>query len=173
MSDNGIAFGEHRWTYKTVPYEESIRLPLVVRYDAADAAAAGTGSTALVSNIDIAPTIADAAGIGSTFTGVGTVDGSSMLPLVNGSATSIRSRLLLEHLDYSPTKYHVPAYCGLRTSHLIYVRYGDGFEEVYRLDDDPYELQNVVGALTPERLGFLRSTTRALCDPLPPGYSWP
>jgi hypothetical protein len=47
------------------------------------------------------------------------------------------------------------------------VRYGGGFEEVYRPEDDPYELRNVVGAITPARLDALRSMTHALCEPLP------
>src|SRR5262249_44569896 len=33
MSDNGLEYGEHRWTYKLVPYERSVRVPLAIRYD--------------------------------------------------------------------------------------------------------------------------------------------
>ena len=62
-SDNGISWGEHRWVKKEVPYEESIRVPLVVRYDPMTAADAGATSPALALNIDIAPTIAAVAGV--------------------------------------------------------------------------------------------------------------
>ena len=61
-SDNGLLHGEHRWTKKEAPYEEAIRVPLVLRWDAAgwEAGAEWPGVFAL--NIDLAPTIADAAG---------------------------------------------------------------------------------------------------------------
>ena len=62
-SDNGISWGEHRWVKKEVPYEESIRVPLVVRYDPLTAPDAGATSSALALNIDIAPTIAAVAGV--------------------------------------------------------------------------------------------------------------
>ena len=73
MSDNGIQMGEHRWIYKLVPYEESIRVPLVVRYPPTTSANAGKVSKSIVANVDLAPTFADIAGI--PFNGVGTVAG--------------------------------------------------------------------------------------------------
>ena len=57
-SDNGYLWGEHRWRSKIVPYEESIRVPLVVRYDGVAQTAAT--SPRLVANIDLAPTFARA-----------------------------------------------------------------------------------------------------------------
>ncbi|TML01971.1 MAG: hypothetical protein E6G40_01675, partial [Actinobacteria bacterium] len=53
-SDNGIQFGEHRWTSKQVPYEESIRVPMVVRYDPMTRGSA-TVSDHLLLNLDFAP----------------------------------------------------------------------------------------------------------------------
>ncbi len=167
MSDNGIENGEHRWIYKLTPYEESIRVPLVVRYDPLTSANT-ISAPGLVSNADIAPTIADVVGI--PFDGVGTVDGVSFVPILDGSARSVRSNVLLEHLDY-PGKYHVPTYCGIRTANWTYVRYGDGVEELYHLTTDPYELTNVAHSATVE-LQLLRQRTRSLCDPPPPGFEW-
>jgi arylsulfatase A-like enzyme len=168
MSDNGVENGEHRWVYKLTPYEESIRVPLVVRYDPLTGSNAGAVAPGLVSNVDIAPTIADAVGIG--FDGVGTVDGVSFVPMLTDATRSVRSSVLLEHLDY-PGKYHVPTYCGLRTAEWTYVRYTAGVEELYHLATDPYELTNVAAVDTAE-LARLRRRTHALCDPLPPGYHW-
>ncbi len=168
MSDNGVENGEHRWIYKLTPYEESIRVPLVVRYDPITASNAATDAAGLVSNADIAPTIADVVGI--PFEGVGTVDGVSFAPILTGSARSVRSSVLLEHLDY-PGKYHVPTYCGLRTQSWTYARYGDGVEELYHLTQDRYELTNVAATATAQ-LQLLRRLTRELCDPSPPGYEW-
>ena len=168
MSDNGVENGEHRWIYKLTPYEESIRVPLVVRYDPLTGPNKGSVEAGLVSNADIAPTIADVVDIG--FEGVGVVDGLSFVPVMTGASPSIRSSVLLEHLDY-PGKYHVPTYCGLRTARWTYVRYSEGLEELYHLTDDPYELVNVAGTAT-EALRRLRSQTRTICSPLPPGYAW-
>ena len=63
FSDNGWLYGEHRWRYKVVPYEESVRVPFAIRYPPLTSSRRGTPSRALVQNIDIAPTIADLAGI--------------------------------------------------------------------------------------------------------------
>jgi N-acetylglucosamine-6-sulfatase len=168
MSDNGLQYGEHRWPYKLVPYQESIRVPMVIRYDPLTASAGTSG--VIVANIDIAPTFADIAGIGSTYRGVGSVDGLSLVPLLDGSVARLRSNLLLEHLDY-PTQFHVPAYCGIRTATRLYVRYSGGFEELYRLGPDPYELRNLASNRPPD-LPPLRALARAECVPLPPGFVW-
>ena len=169
MSDNGIENGEHRWIYKLTPYEESIRVPLVVRYDPLTSANAGAIAAELVSNADIAPTIADV--IDLRFAGVGTVDGVSFAPLLTAGTWLRRPAVLLEHLDY-PGKYHVPTYCGLRTANWTYVRYSVGIEELYHLTVDPYELINVA-ALANAQLRVLRRRTHTMCSPLPPEYIWP
>jgi N-acetylglucosamine-6-sulfatase len=169
MSDNGIENGEHRWIYKLTPYEESIRVPLVVRYDPLTGANAGAVASGLVSNADIAPTIADV--IDLRFAGTGTVDGVSFAPLLTTGSWLRRPPVLLEHLDY-PGKYHVPTYCGLRTANWTYVRYSAGVEELYHLTDDPYELTNVAGTANAQ-LRRLRHRTHTLCSPLPPEYTWP
>ena len=59
-SDNGLSWGEHRWTKKEVPYEESIRVPLVIRFDGR---AEPHVEDRMALNIDLAPTIADLAGL--------------------------------------------------------------------------------------------------------------
>ena len=64
-SDNGLLWGEHRWVKKEVPYEEAIRVPLVVRADGIVGEAPRTDGH-LVANIDLAPTIAAAAGVSAS-----------------------------------------------------------------------------------------------------------
>ena len=59
-SDNGLANREHRALGKQIPYDISVRVPMIVRYPSVPA---GTFSNALVSNVDLAPTIADFAGV--------------------------------------------------------------------------------------------------------------
>ena len=77
MSDNGYLWGEHRWRSKVVPYEESVRVPVVVRYDPITAVARRARQQVL--NIDLAPTFAALAG-----TSAPGAEGRSLLPLLPG-----------------------------------------------------------------------------------------
>ncbi len=167
-SDNGLSRGEHRWDYKMTPHEESIRVPLLIRYDPLTGDRAGTATRALVANVDIVPTIAELAGI--DYTGVGTVDGRSLVPLLRGESAAIRDEVLLEHLDVGSI-HRVPTYCGLRTRRYVFVRYATGERELYDLVRDPYELQNLA-ASRPALARSLLERTVALCDPAPPRYAW-
>jgi N-acetylglucosamine-6-sulfatase len=165
-SDNGLLYGEHRWLGKIVPYEESIRVPIIARYDPVTQGQASTAS-ALVVNLDFAATFAAVAGVVPGLP----QDGQSFLPLLSDPRASWRSRFLLEHFG-GP---QAPAYCGVRTrSDFVYVRYATGEEELYDLTNDPYELQNAAGkAGSADRLRHLRADTTRLCDPPPPGWISP
>lgn len=159
-SDNGIHHGEHRWTRKESPYEESIRVPLVVRWDAAGWAVPAT-LPALALNIDLAPTMADAAGIPLE------ADGESLLPVLAGRDVG-RDEFLIEHMEGTNP---VPTFCAVRTRAWKYVRYATDEEELYDLVSDPFELENV--ASDPRRsasLDDLRGRLGELCVPTPPGF---
>ncbi len=162
-SDNGIAFGEHRWTYKLVPYEESIRIPLVVRWDGV--VPPGVKDTHVVANIDFAPTFADAAGIVPP-----AVEGRSLVPLLRRDDTTWRNLLLLEHLWFDRNRNPTPpTYCGVRSNHRVFIHYETGFEEAYDLRDDPFELSNAIDRASSQAwIGRMRKATRRLCQPLPP-----
>jgi arylsulfatase A-like enzyme len=133
-SDNGHTWGEHRLVGKRAPYEESIRVPLVARWDALSITARSEDRLAL--NIDLAPTIANAAD--ATASGQ---DGHSFLPLLRGGPAPWRSRFLIEYDD----RPHLPAYCGFRSLRWKYVQHGTQAEELYHLAVDPYELDNLAG----------------------------
>ena len=160
-SDNGILHGEHRWTKKEAPYEEAIRVPLVLSWDAAGWTA--RTETALALNIDVGPTIAEAAGASAPST-----DGESLLPLLDGRSPAWRRDFLIEHLEGTNP---VTTYCAVRTARWKYVRYATGEEELYDLEGDPFELENVASLpLEAETLDRLRARLRELCVPPPPGY---
>src|SRR5207249_4084435 len=89
-SDNGHTWGEHRLLGKIVPYEESIRIPLVVRYDAV-ITAPGTDDH-LVTNLDLASTFTDLTGA----TGEG-LEGQSLMPLLSRTPVTWRQDFLVEH----------------------------------------------------------------------------
>ena len=164
-SDNGIAEGEHRWAGKKDAYEESIRVPMVIRYD--PMGTAQRSDTHLVLNIDLAPTFAALAGVGAP-----NADGRSLLPLIDRSSTSWRSDFLVEHLKDAVAP--IPTFCAVRNEQYLYVVYGTGEEELYDLSQDPYELQNV--ASDPSEtvtLEQMRMRTKQLCNPPPPGFTFP
>ncbi len=160
-SDNGLSWGEHRWVKKEVPYDESLRVPLVIRYDPVTGGTASTDHN-LVLNADIAPTIADLTGVAHPAT-----DGASMLPLLRDPTAPWRHDFLLEHMEGTNP---VPTFCGVRTQGWKYVRYATGEQELYNLSADPYELQNLTG--TPANAAeqaTLRRRADVLCQPAPPG----
>lgn len=163
-SDNGILHGEHRWTKKEAPYDEAIRVPLVLRWDAAGWRPGSELPGVIALNIDLAPTIAQAAGVPHPPT-----DGSSLLPVLEGEGAGWRRDFLLEHLEGSNP---VPTYCGVRSLRWVYVRYATGEEELYDLEGDPFELENL--ADEPSARAVLedrRARLRALCVPPPPGFA--
>ena len=127
-SDNGYLLGEHRIHHgKRYPYEESIQVPLLIRGPGID-----TGiHTEPVSNVDLAPTIADLA---DATPGLD-VDGTSMLEPI---ATD--RPILLEFPKPWP-EGNLPAYAGLRQGRWRYIEYEQG-RELYDLANDPWQLRN-------------------------------
>jgi N-acetylglucosamine-6-sulfatase len=157
MSDNGYLDGEHRIIGKNVPYQEATSIPLVIRWDGR--VRAGAVDSRLTSNVDIAATIADAAGATMT------TDGQSLL------GNERRTGLLLE--GAYAEKYMRPAYCGWRDDDWLFAHYATGEEELYSVPNDPQELHNL--AADPGQsavLASLRAETKKACNPMPPTFHW-
>jgi N-acetylglucosamine-6-sulfatase len=166
MSDNGRLGGEHRFNGKTVPYEESIRVPLVIRFDRL----AGTPriESRMVLNIDLAPTLAAVAGVPAP-----DVDGTSLIPILRPGSANWRKDFLLEH-RYIPPEPNIPTYCGVRSRRYAYIAYDTGEEELYDILIDPYQLEN--RATDPGFQGTLnsmRARLSELCVPPPAGFVAP
>jgi arylsulfatase A-like enzyme len=137
-SDNGFLWGEHRLGGKLWPYEESIRVPLVVRVPWRSAW--GRTDPHIALNIDYASTIAELAGVTPGLP----QDGRSLVPILDGRSVPWRRDFVEEYLgqnrygDGGP-----PPFRALRTTRWVYVRYLNGWRELYDLRRDPYELQNL------------------------------
>lgn len=141
LSDNGYQFGEHRWVGKQTPYEPSIRVPFAIR----SPWVAGGSVPALVSNLDVAPTIVALAGVVAP-----SGDGRSLSALLSGSGPAPAGRAVPISWAGSPG---VPAWTGVRTTGSIRVRWADGTVERYSLARDPDQLRNLRPALDPLDLG--------------------
>lgn len=138
LTDNGMTAGDHRFGFsKNCPYEACIRTPFIVyapeRYSA-------RRDPHLVANIDLAPTFLDLAGA----TIPESVDGASLVPLLEGDSAFWREAILIEHW---PTEEGVgsiiPEFYSIRTSAWKYTEYITGECELYDLVNDPYELENL------------------------------
>jgi N-acetylglucosamine-6-sulfatase len=133
ISDNGFMSGEHRLPKgKYVPYEPSIRVPLIVR---GPGLPSGARSEELVSNVDLAPTILDLADAPATVT----VDGRSLLPFATNTGRRSDRPIFLEANTIDDPSPGIP-YAGLRTRRFKFVRYRSGELELYDLARDPHEL---------------------------------
>ena len=155
-SDNGFMKGEHRLTEKQVPYEESIRVPLVIRVPGVTTP---RHVSQMVLNNDLAPTLAALGEAAPTLT----FDGRSLLAILQGQNPAWRNSFLVEQfdgsLDTGPNgpnlgDYPVPESpsFSIRMANppRLYTRYDsylttdptDG-QELYDLVADPYELINL------------------------------
>ena len=160
-SDNGFLLGEHRRDAKSVPYEESIRVPMVVRFDALGVQP--RTDEHLVLNVDLAPTFAAVAGLQA----VG-VDGANLLPLLSSPGASWRTDFLIEHMGAGAT------YCGVRSERYVYIVYRTGEDELYDLSTDPFQLENLADSMGVSGVvDDQRSRLHDLCNPPPPGVTRP
>jgi arylsulfatase A-like enzyme len=136
-SDNGFHLGEHGLILrKATPYEESIRVPLLVRVPGAEA---GGVVTTPVANVDVTATVLDWLDVAPGLE----ADGTSLLPLLDDPAAGTDRVVLLESTERG--NGGAPPYVGLRTERYSYVEYGNGERELYDLQLDPSQLENLAG----------------------------
>jgi N-acetylglucosamine-6-sulfatase len=161
-SDNGFFYGEHRVTEgKYLPYEESIKVPLII---VGGGFPAGATAAQPVSNVDLAPTIVALTGARARRV----MDGQSLLPLALNSGQGKSRTLLIEGFGEGGGK---PPYIAVRDPRWFYAEYKNGDRELYDLQNDPNELRSLhadpaLAAVRKDlagRLAKLRSCSGASC----------
>jgi len=122
---------------KRTAYEESMRVPLLM---SGGGLPAGAAVEDVVANIDIAPTILEAAGLAAP-----AMDGRSMLRLARGERVPWRDVLLYEYY-WERNFPHTPAMHAVRGSRYKYIRYYGLWDtdELYDLQADPLEARNLI-----------------------------
>ncbi len=142
MGDNGMQWGTHDCHGIREPYEDSARLPFVVRapWLVPDP---GARRKQIALNIDIAPTLLDMAGLPIPMQ----MDGESLVFILRDPNASGRKDFLLEYWRYYPE--NTPSYVGVRTDRYKYIEFERGRDPwLFDLEKDPDELNNLYG--TPE-----------------------
>jgi arylsulfatase A-like enzyme len=137
-SDQGFFLGDHNWYDKRFMYEESLRMPFLVRWP--KQIKAGTVSERMIINVDFAPTLLAAAGEKVP----ADMQGRSFLPLLQGqSVADWRTAMYYRYYHY-PMHHRVQPHYGIRTEKqkLIYFNKLDQWE-LFDLEKDPRELRNV------------------------------
>jgi len=141
MGDNGFELGEHGFYDKRDAFEESIRVPMLAY--APGVINPGSVVDEMVQNIDIAPTILQACGVGVADNAE--IDGRSFLPLLVGQSTPWRDHILYEyHWEWNFPA--TPTTFALRTDRYKYVFYHGLWDEngFYDLETDPLERHNLI-----------------------------
>jgi arylsulfatase A-like enzyme len=137
-SDQGFYLGDHGWFDKRFMYEESLRMPLIVRWPGV--AKAGSESTAMVQNIDYAETFLNLAGAPVP----GDMQGRSIVPLLRGETPSDWRKSIYYHYYEHPSEHTVYRHYGVRTDRYKLISFYDRKQwELYDLEKDPREMKNV------------------------------
>jgi arylsulfatase A-like enzyme len=142
MSDNGLMLGEHRLVGKRLPYPEATSVPFAI--SAPGRFAAGSSDTRLASNVDVTPTILDAAGADDALRypldGYSLLDPSWKRPLQYEESYNVR-----------PDKHWEPPWRSIRTPGYQFIEWLSQtfpehtvWREYYDLRTDPYELHNLL-----------------------------
>ncbi len=152
-SDHGSFLGAHGLKGKWLMYEESIRIPLIIRDPRRHSVRRGRRVDQMALNIDLAPTMLDFAGVSIP----DHMQGKSLVPIAAGSKRILREDWYYEHFYEHHGKIRPTE--GVRTAEWKYIRYPQEdppFEQLFHLSEDSYELdnlaQNAVYAATLTRL---------------------
>lgn len=140
-SDQGFFLGDHNWFDKRFMYEESLRMPFMIRYPGK--IKPGKVNDAMILNVDFAPTFLDFAGV----TAPKEVQGRSIVPLLSGKTPKDwRTSMYYRYYHY-PADHRVQPHYGVRNERykLIYFNRINEWE-LFDLKTDPHEMKSVYGS---------------------------
>jgi arylsulfatase A-like enzyme len=157
MGDNGFSFGEHGLIDKRHFYEESVKVPFLIRCP--ELFGGSKTMEPMIQNIDVAPTILAAAGIEKP----DHVQGQSILPLLQEKEYRWRDKIFYEYYweyDFPQT----PTMHGVRTDRYKLIRYHGIWDtnEFYDLQEDPDEMNNLIAS--PEHQELIEKLTTGIYD---------
>lgn len=136
-SDQGFYLGDHGWYDKRWMYEESFKMPLIVKWPGVTKP--GSINTDLVQNLDYAETFLDIAGVKIP----GDMQGQSLVPLLQGNTPDDWRKGVFYHYYEYPSVHMVAKHYGIRTDRYKLIRFYEfGEWEFYDLKADPDELSN-------------------------------
>ena len=146
-SDQGFFLGDHGLFDKRFMYEESLRMPFLIRWPAG--IKAGTRSDAMALNVDFAPTFLEAAGLPVP----ADMQGRSLLPVLRGRTPRDWRTSMYYRYYHDPGDHNTRAHHGVRsrTHKLIHFSKKDQWE-LFDLQNDPFELHNLYGQPGQEKL---------------------
>jgi N-acetylglucosamine-6-sulfatase len=149
--------GEHGLLGKNIPYDDSTRVPMVIRWDGH--VPAGAVDQRLALNVDVARTVTRAAGVDMATDGLNLLGRRRRPGFVVEAARKVTADR--------------PPYCGWRTRRYLFVHYADGVEELYDYQADPGELRNrVADPADQAEVKTFRAKAKEACRPLPPAFTW-
>ncbi len=139
-SDQGFYLGDHGWFDKRFIYEESLRMPFLVRYP--NKIGAGQKSNDIITNIDFAPTLLEMAGI----TPPEEIQGRGFFANLQGNTPNDWTKSMYYHYYEFPFWHHVQPHYGIRNEQykLAHFYYNIDVWEFYDLEKDPNELNNAI-----------------------------
>lgn len=140
-SDNGFYLGEHGLSDKRSAYDESLRIPFLVRYGALGDAARGRVVDEMVLNLDLAQTFLDYAGVPAPKE----MQGRSWRPLLEGRPVAWRQSWFYEYFAEAQNNSRVPDITATRTSEAKLIKYPgrEDWTELFDLKADPFEMKNL------------------------------
>jgi len=138
-SDQGFYLGDHGFFDKRFIYEESLRMPFMVKYPGK--IKAGSVNEDIITNIDFAPTLLELAGISTTQK----MQGTSFVPVLEGNTPKYWQDAMYYHYYEFPFWHHVQPHYGIRTQKytLAHFYYNIDVWELYDLEKDPGQVNNI------------------------------
>jgi arylsulfatase A-like enzyme len=153
-SDHGDGAGSHKWAGSASPYEESMKVPLIVCWFGKEFKQP-VDNRHIVSGIDVLPTLMDYAGL----TIASNIEGRSLKPIIENPDTSFREIVFSEIASDPAKPERLGRIVRYRNYKYVLYSYGSNNEQLFDLKADPGEMQNLASNSNHSEIkAFLRSS---------------